>query len=225
MKKLLMLITSMLMLSVSYASYNVTLTAGLFYHENGTVVEEALPFALLLDYSGTGFADLSLKDGDYFAAGSSINSSSDYKTVVTGNLSFDDWDEVWLARPTGEYEDAGFVFDNSALGITEGDQLEIALIVWSQTDSDSYVSAGDKYLLFTPSLAGDNVSGGSQWLTKAVNSGTPLYLNMFVNYNDGTLNQSYATLSSTVTAVPEPSTYAVIFGALALGFVVYRRRK
>ncbi len=26
-------------------------------------------------------------------------------------------------------------------------------------------------------------------------------------------------------AVPEPSTYAIIFGALALGFVVYRRRK
>ncbi len=28
-----------------------------------------------------------------------------------------------------------------------------------------------------------------------------------------------------VTAVPEPSTYAVIFGAIALGFVAYRRRK
>ena len=27
------------------------------------------------------------------------------------------------------------------------------------------------------------------------------------------------------TAVPEPSTYAAIFGALALGFVIYRRRK
>lgn len=32
-------------------------------------------------------------------------------------------------------------------------------------------------------------------------------------------------LTLTGTAVPEPSTYAVIFGVLALGFVIYRRRK
>ena len=32
------------------------------------------------------------------------------------------------------------------------------------------------------------------------------------------------TLSGT-SAIPEPSTYAAIFGALALGFVIYRRRK
>jgi hypothetical protein len=32
-------------------------------------------------------------------------------------------------------------------------------------------------------------------------------------------------LLASVTAVPEPSTYAAIFGALALGFVAYRRRR
>lgn len=32
-------------------------------------------------------------------------------------------------------------------------------------------------------------------------------------------------LTLTGTAVPEPSTYAAIFGVLALGFVIYRRRK
>ena len=39
-------------------------------------------------------------------------------------------------------------------------------------------------------------------------------------------NTSYfeVTLTGTST-VPEPSTYAAIFGALALGFVIYRRRK
>ena len=30
---------------------------------------------------------------------------------------------------------------------------------------------------------------------------------------------------ATITSVPEPSTYAMIFGAIALGFVAYRRRK
>lgn len=41
---------------------------------------------------------------------------------------------------------------------------------------------------------------------------------VFFGDNDGT-----ATFTSTV--VPEPSTYAAIFGALALAFVAYRRRK
>ncbi|MBQ2722281.1 MAG: PEP-CTERM sorting domain-containing protein [Opitutales bacterium] len=37
---------------------------------------------------------------------------------------------------------------------------------------------------------------------------------------------SSATLNVTAAAVvPEPSTYAMIFGAIALGFVAYRRRK
>ena len=35
----------------------------------------------------------------------------------------------------------------------------------------------------------------------------------------------YLEFTGTTAAVPEPSTYAAIFGALALGFAVYRRRK
>ncbi len=35
----------------------------------------------------------------------------------------------------------------------------------------------------------------------------------------------YAYVYTVTTAVPEPSTYALIFGALALGFVAYRRRR
>ena len=44
---------------------------------------------------------------------------------------------------------------------------------------------------------------------------------------DGDLSLSYAggTLSAIYTAIPEPSTYAAIFGALALAFAAYRRRK
>ncbi len=39
------------------------------------------------------------------------------------------------------------------------------------------------------------------------------------------LNYSNGTLSAVYTAVPEPSTYAAIFGALALALAIYRRRK
>ena len=34
-----------------------------------------------------------------------------------------------------------------------------------------------------------------------------------------------ALVLSSVSAVPEPSTYAAIFGVVALGFAAYRRRK
>jgi len=39
-----------------------------------------------------------------------------------------------------------------------------------------------------------------------------------------TLNSSTDSLTFTVTAIPEPSTYAAILGALTIGFVVVRRR-
>ena len=44
-------------------------------------------------------------------------------------------------------------------------------------------------------------------------------------YFDGTEVYNRAYLLNTLTAVPEPSTYAAIFGALALGFVMWRRRR
>ena len=51
-------------------------------------------------------------------------------------------------------------------------------------------------------------------------------------FNDGGTGASLGmgtgaslTITGSTAAVPEPSTYAAIFGAIALGFVAYRRRK
>ena len=52
---------------------------------------------------------------------------------------------------------------------------------------------------------------------------------MVVTYNGQTLDNSQWSFDTETgelkAAVPEPSTYAMIFGAIALGFVAYRRRK
>jgi len=44
----------------------------------------------------------------------------------------------------------------------------------------------------------------------------------------GTLNPAgsnvYIQTAAVTSAVPEPATYAVVFGALAIGLVAYRRR-
>jgi len=56
----------------------------------------------------------------------------------------------------------------------------------------------------------------------------PYTINSAVTNGDifiGSSDASNNLLLASVTAVPEPSTYAAIFGALALGFVAYRRRR
>ena len=53
--------------------------------------------------------------------------------------------------------------------------------------------------------------------------------NMTVTYNGQTLDKSQWSFDTETgelkAAVPEPSTYAMSFGAIALGFIAYRRRK
>lgn len=46
-----------------------------------------------------------------------------------------------------------------------------------------------------------------------------------VDFTDIDKGVNFDNLQVSGTVVPEPSTYAAIFGAIALGFVIYRRRK
>ena len=67
------------------------------------------------------------------------------------------------------------------------------------------------------------LSGGDEWKVQEADQWTIALATM--DFAENPLDNSYTTLSSVVLAVPEPSTYAMIFGAIALGFVAYRRRK
>jgi hypothetical protein len=76
---------------------------------------------------------------------------------------------------------------------------------------------------------GTNISSGS-WAASDLYelqpaNGTPLavYLGTFALSSDGVL--TYGDSYSVATAVPEPSTYAVILGAVTLGFVALRRHQ
>ena len=109
--------------------------------------------------------------------------------------------------------------DNDILGLSGNE--EVAIVVWN---SQTSLAEGDNYVVFTPSLAGGELSGGDEWVIPVSNENSYKFFGTNTAY-EGNLDTSFFTLSKTVTAVPEPSTYAVIFGALALGFVVYRRRK
>ena len=82
------------------------------------------------------------------------------------------------------------------------------------------------YCCVNVQLAGGNTTECGNWVVPSLsqNSVSDVFA-LLDSVGGGTIDSKYLTLSSTVTVVPEPSTYAVIFGAIALGFVAYRRRK
>lgn len=214
MKKITTLITSLLFVASAYAEYSVDLSIGAFFNADGTLVDEEYSYALVADVNNKGFANLELFSGDVFTTGSYINNSENYLTISTGNLIGDDWEDPIPFLAAGTIK-----LDNDILGLSGNE--EVAIVVWN---SQTSLAEGDKYVVFTPSLAGGGLSGGDEWVIPVSNENSYNFFGTNTAYY-GNLDTSYFTLSQTVTAVPEPSTYAVIFGAIALGFVAYRRRK
>lgn len=170
--------------------------------------------------------------GDFYAAvAKSMNSSSRLQlisgTKAVYNLGVSNLisskvaglDDNALFYTTGEFQvmqgDIYLDFSNitaKALaenGITEAGTYYVALMSWGRTFKD--IGASD----FSPVLAeGSAVEtdfvkfAGFEWGNGTSQGNNTLYAVLNVN-----------------PVIPEPSTYATIFGALALAFVAYRHRK
>lgn len=214
MKKLITTLIVSMMAVASHAEWGVEFAAGQFFDKDNNVINEAINFAVIVDMNDKGFADFEAKVGDTFDAKSFINANNDYMTLVTGSLSDPGDEGAYLA-----YSD-GWAFNNADYGFT-GDE-EVAVIVWDSTSQT--VFAGDNYVVITPSLAGNDLSEGDPWVIPTGDTGEWAWY-LISQISEGTIDNSFVTLSDTVVAVPEPSTYAAIFGVIALGFVAYRRRK
>jgi hypothetical protein len=59
----------------------------------------------------------------------------------------------------------------------------------------------------------------------SLNNQTAVYLRLIAASAPGATSGSNRVDNFTVTAIPEPSTYAAIMGVLTLGIVLYRRRQ
>ena len=225
MKKIIIALTSLFVSTMSFAAYNFTVEAGLFSNNDGTFVTKELNYAVIADLTKGDFAGFSLESGDVLSKGSYVDSTKNYVTVHAGTLFKDpSYDETSIMTSTS--------LDNLNVG-TPSDIIELvggeqfAIVVWEQDIvSNTVLQGGEMYCFFTPSLVGGELSGGNDWIAPESNSGK-MVLNALTSDYDPSFSvpASALTLSQTVTAVPEPSTYAVVFGALALGFVAYRRRK
>lgn len=79
---------------------------------------------------------------------------------------------------------------------------------------------------FTSGTLPDATAYFSNYLGTYAYTEIPFFTQSSAVYYDGASNDIFFTPTSlTISAVPEPSTYAAILGALALGLVVSRRRR
>lgn len=107
-------------------------------------------------------------------------------------------------------------------GISQGDSL--GFYWFTNLSPGDTVTAGTSYGFFRS----DSVLSGSgadfAWSVPADGSIIELsaYLDSITGSSDGISN---STFSASLTVVPEPATYAAIFGVLALALVAYRRRR
>ena len=118
-------------------------------------------------------------------------------------------------------ENADIILHGCSITVEEGGSLELGANTSITVNLEQDFAGSTN--LFTIA-DGANLTQNGETVTLA-----DLEENMTVTYNGEVLDNSqwsFDSITGKLTAsVPEPSTYAAIFGALALAFAAYRRRK
>ena len=193
--------------TASAQSVTISFGAGLLYDFNGSLLGSDRLVLLVADTSGGDFG--SLVAGSTLRAGDFLNSS----TQILGRAVTDADSEVF-----GSFEIP--LSNNPVPGpytwLTPGDKIAL---VWfsSLTGSSTSLSSGERYGLFS----GITPNDGASWIIPS--SGSNIDINFRTLASGGTHAETEAY--SNMTAIPEPSTYAAIFGAGALCFAICRRKR
>jgi hypothetical protein len=106
------------------------------------------------------------------------------------------------------------LFSLSNITLTPGTNL---LLRWFPTLTGGSGSPGG----LTPYGEYGSLTDGS-WVSPA--NGSTVSINLLTVSAGGSTLDSFGNASLSTAAIPEPSTYAAIFGVMALGLVAYRRR-
>ncbi len=226
MKKLL----SIILLSISALSYadtaRINYALGNFFADFNAAAENDYltsgKIILIVDSKNqgqSGFENFTLNAGDSLVQGDFLNASQDYYVLGSFNIASSGMNEG-LASGT-------FTFELDANVATD---MNIAMVFIESADAPSktIVSLGDNYGIYTPSFAPSGVdgkSGGDNWTVPSASAdGTNIFFTT-KSLDDSPTSIPNEMAVMNMTVVPEPSTYAAIFGALAFTFAVYRRKK
>ncbi len=211
MRKLLSL-ALVALVSASVGRAQTILTEFDFFNSGGTTYKQPFytNYTIMQTFKAT--ADWSV---------SSVDFTIDQAATTTNGLTVWIYDlaEVWPKglQPTGTALSSGFL-------AADDPQFNTFLLSWKNvTMSPVNLTAGTTYGLVVYAGGGDQEY---DWYSKF---GSEMYAdgNMSVN-NTGTFAQqsSYdVPFRINGTVIPEPSTYAMLFGAAALGLAVWRRRR
>ena len=149
-------------------------------------------------------------------------------SVASGSANGDAWSLTITNNTGGELDSIKFDY---SLDIYKTNSTTSTDETWTASSSGSItpdVSSLNLFVPGTPALAGaDAVSQSAQsvTLTGLSLADAASFTITWSDANDSGTDAMAGISALSVTAIPEPSTYAAIGGLLALGMVMYRRRK
>jgi len=214
MKKVTLLISILSFLLSGYAdNYRFDYSMCAFFDADGSEMGSNGSYALVAYTADVDIADYTLLVGDSFVASSWLNGRSDTGIYVlsVGN--------IFESQVVGHV-----VIDNTTLPYGLYGNENLAVMAWQQYDerSDPIIQSGTTYVVYSPTMTGGESGCTSDpWALVVANQGN-WQLNLLTASDDGTLDDSYTTLSNVV--VPEPSAMSVIFGVFALLAILVSRR-
>ena len=232
MKKLILTITAFLCATFAFAEAE----SKLFYFYNATG-NAYRPFLKEDGSGGTWGGGQEANLGNYDYNGNDTFIIHNVWEFSTSTISFDQVDSI-------EFTVNGTAFANSGATLVDADLKAFGIVVYAGGTGD--VKEDWKTIASNSIAESDHVSlndmkdgillenlnwdiSGEEYITFHIMADPSILAPVFGNESaeGGSLGftASSATLNVTAAAVPEPSTYAMIFGAIALGFVAYRRRK
>ncbi len=198
--------------------YNLNYFFYYFYDKNGNEIQDRGSYALVVYTSDIDISSFSLNTGDTFSKNDWLNSDSNSGIYVIEMERFYNSEALPVDNPPKIY--------NSSLPEGLNGNENLAVIAWQQP-SGSYTSSvmeeGATYTVYAPSMSGGN-TGQITDAWQLVPDGDGKNFNLYLSTVGG-LDKSYTTLSQVVVAVPEPSAYAAVFGAIALSLGLIRRKK
>jgi hypothetical protein len=217
----LVLLSAALAAGVAHAQQvDLQLAAGQLLDQPGTALADNSLVLLVVDTgSSSGSPDLSfsssLNVGSSLTAGSFLNNS--YEIIGTSVTETDGGTMGTVSLDTGA------ITLNSGPYASVSAGQSVAVIWFSDLNgSSTTLTAGAHYGVYTTGSPADGSDSWTVLLPTQQNGNGLLFLT--TSYAGGSNDPSLA-VASDMSAVPEPSTWALLAGVAALGFAVIQRRR